>query len=248
MRDAIGADAARALTLLDRYRFTFLVEDPATVWHLGPQRYAEIAQQYRRLTRKPGQLAIDLNIVERYQNVYPTKQQTGVELFQLVHAAADAFANVALYFESSIQASDIRLLPAASAAVGRVERLGSKLLVEAKESVGVNWRGPALVDGKPWPLAGDDVVWLGPGTHTLEAASASKDARVVDFTGDLLGARYTSAGAIEISYSSPGRAFAILDRRPVRVEVDGRSAPAVLSGPATLKLPRGQHLVTIQTQ
>ncbi len=36
MRDAIGADAARALPLLDSHSFTFLIEDPATVWHLGP--------------------------------------------------------------------------------------------------------------------------------------------------------------------------------------------------------------------
>ena len=36
-------------------------------------------------------LAIDLNIVERYQNVYPTKQQTGAELFEVVHSAAGAF-------------------------------------------------------------------------------------------------------------------------------------------------------------
>ena len=36
MRDAIGADAARVLPLLDTTHFTFLIEDPATVWNLGP--------------------------------------------------------------------------------------------------------------------------------------------------------------------------------------------------------------------
>ncbi len=36
MRDAIGADAARVLPLLGKQDFTFLVEDPATVWNLGP--------------------------------------------------------------------------------------------------------------------------------------------------------------------------------------------------------------------
>ena len=85
MRDAIGADAARVLPLLDTHNFTFLIEDPATVWHLGPQRYPAIAERYRALTPHRDKLAIDLNIVERYQNVYPTKQQTGTELFQLVH-------------------------------------------------------------------------------------------------------------------------------------------------------------------
>ncbi len=80
MRDAIGADAARVLPLLDTHSFTFLIEDPATVWNLGPQRYQAIADRYRALTPHRERLAIDLNIVDRYQDVYPTKQQTGTEL------------------------------------------------------------------------------------------------------------------------------------------------------------------------
>ena len=71
MRDSIGADAARVLPLLDTHSFTFLIEDPATVWHLGPERYPAIAERYRALTPHKDKLAIDLNIVERYQNVYP---------------------------------------------------------------------------------------------------------------------------------------------------------------------------------
>jgi hypothetical protein len=81
MRDAIGADSAKVLPLMEKHRFIFLVEDPATVWNLGAERYAAIAGQYRALTSHEGQLGIDINIVERYQDVYPTKQQTGVELF-----------------------------------------------------------------------------------------------------------------------------------------------------------------------
>ena len=41
-----GADAARVLPLLDTRSFTFLIEDPATVWHLGPERYPAIAERY----------------------------------------------------------------------------------------------------------------------------------------------------------------------------------------------------------
>ena len=64
------------------------MEDPATTWHLGPQRYQEIAKSYGALTSHTDRLAIDINIVDRYQEVYPTKQQTGTELLQLVHTAA----------------------------------------------------------------------------------------------------------------------------------------------------------------
>jgi len=113
MRDAIGADAARVLPLLDTHAFTFLIEDPATVWHLGAQRYQGIAERYLPLTAHREKLAIDINIVDRYQNVYPTKQQTGTELFELVHSASASFQRVALYFENSLLTPDLPLLPSA---------------------------------------------------------------------------------------------------------------------------------------
>ncbi len=125
MKDSIGADAARVLPLLDRHSFSFLIEDPATVWNLGPQRYPEIAKRYQPLTPYPERLAIDINIVDRYQDVYPTKQQTGTELFELVHMAAIAFPRVALYFENSILKPDLALLAASSSVVTRYARLAA---------------------------------------------------------------------------------------------------------------------------
>ena len=116
MRDALGADAGRVLPLMGRQDFTFLVEDPATIWNLGPQRYPEIARRYQALTPRSDRLAVDINVVDRYQDVYPTKQQTGVELFELVHMASAAFSRVAVYFENSISPSDMKLLPAAAVA------------------------------------------------------------------------------------------------------------------------------------
>src|SRR5207249_9472903 len=115
MRDLIGADAGKVLPLLEQHDFTFLIEDPATIWNLGPQRYPQIAARYRPLTRSAEKLAIDINIVERYQDVYPTKQQTGTELFQLLHLASGAFSRVALYFEKSILPQDLPFLSAAAA-------------------------------------------------------------------------------------------------------------------------------------
>ena len=160
MRDSIGADAARVLPLLDTRSFTFLIEDPATVWHLGPDRYAAIAERYRALTPHKDKLAIDLNIVDRYQNVYPTKQQTGTELFQLVHRAAGSFARVALYFENSLLPPDLQLLPSAAATVSRIERMGPKTVVDSAGGVGIPWTGGAKVDGQLWPVQDDETLWL----------------------------------------------------------------------------------------
>lgn len=247
MRDAIGADASRVLPLLDRHAFTFLVEDPATVWHLGPQRYQTIAERYKRLTTHGEKLAIDLNIVDRYQNVYPTKQQTGVELFQLVHSAAANFQRVALYFENSLLAPDLNLLPSAAAAVTRVEKVGPKTVVESATGVGVPWKGPALVDGRPWPAADAETVWLPAGAHSVEAAPVPTKQHLIRLNGDLKGAR-SFGEMLEFSYESSGRAIAILDVAPLRMQIDGVEVAPQFAGPMTILLPRGQHVVTTVIQ
>ncbi len=247
MKDAIGADAARVLPLLDRRDFTFLIEDPATVWHLGPQRYPEIAKRYQPLTKRTEKLAIDINIVDRYQDVYPTKQQTGTELFQLVNLAARAFPRVALYFENSILSPDLPLLPSASAVVDRIETIGKKLVVDSPYGVGIPWKGGATVDGKPWPVQDANTLWLPSGAHAVEAAAARPPGmRILDFNGTLTSARATARGTVELSYQSSSRAIAKLSRRAARVTIDGFPAPpGILAAGDILLLPRGRHLVQV---
>lgn len=246
MREAIGADAARVLPLLDSHNFTFLIEDPATVWNLGPQRYPAIAERYRALTPHRDKLAIDINIVERYQNVYPTKQQTGTELFQLVHHASLSFPRVALYFENSLLPPDLALLRAAAAAVTRIETIGPKTVVDSVSGVGLPWKGPASVDGQPWPAVDAATVWLPAGPHSVEPAAAAPPLRLVRLNGDLKAARVVDANTIEFSYEAGGGAIAILDTTPALVQVDGAVA-AGQTGPRLL-LPRGQHVVTVSVR
>ena len=252
MKDAIGADAGRVLPMLKTRDFTFLIEDPATVWNLGPQRYPEIASRYRPITPKPERLAIDINVVDRYQDVYPTKQQTGTELFELVHLAASAFPRVTLYFENSILRPDLALLPSAAAVVNRVQTIGNKTVVDAPYGVGIPWRGPALVDGKPWAALSDTVLWLPAGTHSLESGKEAGNkppaTRLVDFNGTLEGVETMAANKVEITYRSPGRAIAVLDRKSAKVDVDGAPFPVQsidAPGGHVLLLPRGQHVVTV---
>jgi hypothetical protein len=248
MREAIGTDAGRVLPLLDTHTFTFLIEDPATVWHLGPQRYQSIAERYRALTPHGDKLAIDINIVDRYQNVYPTKQQTGIELFQLVHHAGSSFQRVALYFENSLLRPDLKLLPSACATVTRIEKMGPKTIVDSASGVGLPWKGPAMVDGQLWPAADDDAVWLPAGPHSVEPTGRPSGARLVRLNGDLRAARAVNATTIEFSYQTTARAIAILDRPPLRAQIDGAEEPLQRAGPNTILLPRGQHVVTITTE
>jgi hypothetical protein len=246
MRDAIGADAARALPLLERHAMTFMVEDPATIWNLGPERYAALASRYGALTTHRERLAIDLNIVDRYQDVYPTKQQTGGELLQLVSQASKGFARTALYFENSLMEPDLRLLPSAAAVVERFENTGDGVTVESRHGVGVAWKGGALVDGAAWPFLDGETVWVPGGAHRLQTSPLEAGMRVVRFTGELRAARVAKAGVIEFSYESGSRAIAVFDKAPVRVLVDGRDELAVFAGPKTALLPRGKHSVRVE--
>jgi hypothetical protein len=243
MREKIGADASRVLPMLSDHDFTFLIEDPATIWNLGPQRYPQIAARYHPLTPQRNKLAMDINIVERYQDVYPTKQQTGLELFDLVHTASAAFPRVALYFENSISRVDWPLLAASASNVTRVQHSGSKLLIDSVHGVSVPWQGPATVDGRLWPFADQGRITIPAGLHSIEAAQSAPPIRILDLNAELKSAT-ASAAAIEFAYQSSARAMARLDTTPVHLEIDGAEAAAEMHG-SVLILPRGQHLVRL---
>ncbi len=250
MRDALGADAARVLPQLDQRDFTFAIEDPATVWNLGPQRYTEIAKRYQGLTKRVDKLAVDINVVERYQDVYPTKQQTGTELFELVASASRAFPRVMLYFENSILPPDFPLLAAAGASA-HLERTGARTAVDSKQGVGLVWKGPVRVDGRAWPASDGEVVWLPAGAHTVEPGTAAPTVRILDFNGDLERAS-ASARGIEFGYVAVSRAVAAFDRKPARQQIDGAPAPIEFANadgaPYVVILPRGQHLVELEME
>lgn len=243
MRDKLGADAAKVLPLLSQHDFTFLIEDPATLWNLGPERYPQIASRYAALTPHPEKLAVDINIVERYQDAYPTKQQTGAELFELVHLASLAFPRVAVYFENSLAPLDLALLSAAASTIERVQQSGLKLVVDSKRGVGVPWSGPAVVDGRPWPIGDDHTVWVPKGPHSIEAAPRAPVVRILDFNGTVKSATVGNS-SVEIAYESSARALAQLERKPKRVELDGMEIDPEFEG-SVLVLPRGQHIVVI---
>ncbi|MBX9600841.1 MAG: hypothetical protein K2X35_07550 [Bryobacteraceae bacterium] len=243
MKELLGADTSRTLPLLDQHDFTFLIEDPATVWHLGPARYPEIASRYAASAPAAAKLAIDINIVERYQDVYPTKQQTGTELMQLVQLAARAFPRVALYFESSLAPVDLEWLSSAAAGVQKAQAAGAKLVIDSPRGVGLRWSGPALVDGRPWPVRDDDTLWLPPGQHSVEPSAQPIPSRILGFSGDLESAA-VSKGGVEFGYRSSSRAILILDKLPRRIEIDGELASPRIEG-TCIYLPRGQHFVLL---
>lgn len=209
MRDNLGADAAALLPEAQRFQATFLVEDPATIWDLGPERYAELARRYAPILPAGVRLGADLNIVERYQDVYPTRQQTGGELFQLLHWASRSFEQVALYFENSILAPDWPLLAAAAAAVAETgpQRDGS-LTVRSPRTVAVRWEGCARVDGTMWPFRSQGRLLVPPGVHRVEQCVDAAAPVLEDFNGVILAADQVD-GMWRIEYESRARAIAV---------------------------------------
>jgi len=70
---------------------------------------------------------------------------------------------------------------------------------------------------------------------------------LVHLNGDLKAARAVDAKTLEFTYQSASRAIAIFSRAPVKLRIDGVDEAPQLAGPATLLLPRGQHVVTLAT-
>ncbi len=241
IRDALGADVARTLPLLEARGDTLLVEDPATLWSLGPSRYAKLAQEYHKLAPHDKNIGVDINVVERYQDVYPTKKQTGVELMELVHQAAVSFSRVALYFEHSLERQDLGLLPVA-ATTATVTQKGTAEIVNAQHPVRIAWKRPVKLDGRAWPIQNSHDVLVPAGKHTLTAGSAPAPVTVADFNGQIQSAA-ASRASTEIAYFSRGRAIAVLAAPISSIEVDGVPQRSSMCGSAVL-LPAGQHVVT----
>jgi hypothetical protein len=241
----LGADVARSLPLIEARRSTLLVEDPATLWNLGPDRYAKLAQKYKELAPDNNRIAVDINVVDRYQEVYPTKKQTGTELYELVHQAAASFHRVALYFENSVEKQDLALLPAAATSATAVETSVDEIDTTAAEPTRIAWRGPAEIDGKLWPVQNADSVLAPAGKHRLTPATASSPVTISDFNGDIRSAS-SSREAVELSYASQTRAIAILGSPVSLVEVDGAVLWRAVPGQkdTSILLPAGQHVAT----
>jgi len=243
IRDALGADVARSLPMIQARKSMLLVEDPATLWNLGPERYGKLAEKYRELTPNMRHIAVDINVVERYQDVYPTKKQTGVELLELVHQAASSFARVALYFENSLEREDLRLIPVAATTTKVTKDPNGMLRVEATEDTRVAWTGPATLDGKPWPIANDKSILTPAGNHTLEASATRAAVSISDFNGEIRTAAAASDRA-DLSYTSRSRAVAVLGSAVSSIELDGLPFSKQQAADTSILLPSGQHVVT----
>jgi len=66
---------------------------------------------------------------------------------------------------------------------------------------------------------------------------------LTDLNADLRSATAIPNG-MEFVYQSSARALAVFDHEPARVEIDGEVIEGIAEG-KLVKLPRGQHIVTV---
>jgi hypothetical protein len=246
MREAVGADVNGMLKLLERYKFTLVMEDPGSVWHLGPRRYEELAQTYSRLTPNAGQLGIDINIIDRDQRAYPTQKQTGTEFLELFYHAGHHFQTVMAYSEQTILPQDARLVSFAITPEIRAQIVGSEIRMHAP--IGVNYcsgfeQADFYVDGSLWPCVDGGEVLLPSGSHSISIGSNAgmKRPRLIKLNGNLSGARYASDRAIEFSYNAHCRAISVFDHALKSLQIDDREFSRM--GSCWAILPRGAHKV-----
>jgi hypothetical protein len=244
MRESVGADVAGILRLLERYEFTLVMEDPGTVWHLGPRRYEELAHTYSKLTPRAGQLGIDINIIERDQTTYPTQIQTGTEFLELFYHAGHHFQTVMMYAEQTMLPQDAGLVSCAVSPEIGVEAMDSSIRLNAPASFIYNSgleRTDFYVDDIAWPCVEHGEALMPTGSHALSIARNAWPARphLIKLNGNLVGARYVSDKVLEFSYNSKARAIAIFDHMPKSLQVD--SAAAAIPSTSWVMLPRGSH-------
>jgi hypothetical protein len=108
-----GTDVRDVLALMDRYRLTLQVEDPAEAWGATPIRYADYGRTYKKLVSDRGRLMFDINVVhDPSRTQSPTELLSGTELALAVQSAAEAGnGRVGIYSEASVGAADRSLMP-----------------------------------------------------------------------------------------------------------------------------------------
>ncbi|MBN1782323.1 DUF2334 domain-containing protein [bacterium] len=255
-------DTPRLIELGKRLPFTLQIEDPYELWHLGPSRYDRISQTYRALLQEPEDLILDINVVPYRsfkQTMAPTRQPTGLELYQLLRSASQNQNRVALYSESSIYMVDFPWIPYALGQQTTETLTPYRWEIRSGNTVSIDMNPDAhqdlMVNGSFWPAyhrgrltlpAGDHVIQSIPGIRGL-AKSFSSSTRLVDISGELKSCRMNRQG-IEVTCESPVRNYMIVNERPNKIMVDNKTyktrvrkgrtgyAFAVPSGPHTVKV------------
>jgi len=252
MREKIGVDARKIAKLQDKYHFMLQIEDPYTLWKLGPDRYKVIGEEYRNIMSGGNKLSIDINVIDRGGEVYPTKKQRGVELYQLINNAGQYTDRVILYSLSTFERTDMKLVPYTTSNDVDVREVSKHeyILKAGRRFIwNTDTEGKTFyVDGEKWPFVSAKGIIVPGGEHSLKVQDIenANELFIKSISGEI--SDISQDDKINFSYSSEGRFFAVVNIKPSQVEIDGIiSNPEIKEGSNeyTIILPEGRHNVSI---
>ncbi|MGE5678031.1 MAG: hypothetical protein ACM3ZR_08250, partial [Pseudomonadota bacterium] len=105
-----------------------------------------------------------------------------------------------------------------------------------------------FLDGEKWPFGSDRGVILPGGEHKLDVQYTENASEIFieNVNGEISDVSLNKS--ISFSYSSRGRFYMVVNRKPAQVEIDGQSfRPEYIEshGKYTLCLPHGKHKVKL---
>lgn len=245
----VGSDVTRLAEVAKRGGASLQIEDPFTTWLDGPLRYDKLVPQISTLLG-PGLVFLDTNVVPR-DDPAPTYSQTGGELDLAVMSAARAGGRLGIFSVATIPVADVNRLASAMAGSAQTTDTGIRTDVAVRVYSPHGSRDTCLdVDDVPWP-SGAGVALISKGEHQLRwFACPSRGPALLRLTGEL-GNASVEADALSVAYDSHGHAFAVIDRQPVSLQVDGLETPLTVmpnpGGGYTISLPTGTHTARIVT-
>lgn len=259
-----ATDTRRLIELQEEFPFTLQIEDPQELWHQGPLRYNNLSQTYNNLIAQEA-LILDINIVpfrSFKKSLAPTRQPTGLELYNFLYYASQDNNRVALYSESSIFMVD---LPWISYSLGwstKEDYTSERWKVSSDNTVTMELNGEQhkniFVNGQLWPAYHQGKLILPAGIHEIQSMNKisswfntlKSSARLVDISGELKSCKMHKQG-LEISYFSSVNNYIIINEEPKQIYLnDNKFTPEVHQGiPGySMKLPKGTHTIKIYTK
>ncbi|MEF9935489.1 hypothetical protein [Clostridium sp.] len=253
MRSDIGLDANQIVELQKKYNFIMEIEDPFTLWTLGPDRYSVIGENYRKVMDPKDRLYIDINIIDRFVRSYPTVKQRDTEVYSLIHNASKYTDKVIMYALATLEEEDMDLAPYAYAADVKGKEV-SENVYEFEGKYNFTWhidmKGKEVyVDGVKSPAYTDEYIIIPAGKHRIEIKDATNTlTRIKDINSTIIESSYKGE-SINIKYNSYGRCFINVTKKPTSIVLNGKIInPEIkeLNGEYTIMLPKGENTVVIK--
>lgn len=235
MRENLAVDIDWVIRLQNELGFNLQIEDPYSLWSKEPERYRILGEAYQKRIKAGSRFTIDINIVDRPDNPYPTSRQSGLEFLTLLSEASCHAEQVCIYaahtpFDFDYKYASYAL--AAGAQLKEVERRGDRIIYKVKSPSTVlmeldTRKSKFLLNGKIWPCVNEKGVLLPRGDNSLEAISmpdgVREDLLITDLSAEKFECEVNSRGII-LKYWDHRNVYITFNKKPAKIVINGQEA------------------------